>query len=240
MEPFEKGVRVKKFEIESIDLSRPRAAGMSARLVGALTSEMELEGGNSVKPEEIAALQENELRAHNPALVTTIETAVKTPLETKVSEMTAEAEAVKPMLEIVPELRKLLGLADNVDDATVLSKALSEIKKAGKSIRDSLLASVLKTKKLDGDPLLVRLITSEMRDKEFDVTGKDDDDTKAVEKLVGEIVDSDENLKKLVSEMEGAPAAIPGTPPIDREGNRDAKEWKPGHTSSNVRVKSAR
>ena len=108
-ERVEGGVKIKQFIIESIDLARPRSAGMNARLVGALTSEME--GGNDLKPEEIAALSENELRAYNPTLVVAIETAVKTPLETKVSEMEADAAAVKPTMDLIPEFRRILGLS---------------------------------------------------------------------------------------------------------------------------------
>jgi hypothetical protein len=236
--PYEKGVRVSNFQIESIDLSRPRKAGMSARMVGALTSEMD-EGGNSVKPEEIAALQENELRAHNPAIVKAIEDSAKAPLATKIGEMETAKAAVEPVVGIIPELRKLLGLDENTDDVTVLSKAVAQIKEAGKSVRDTLLAKVLSDKKFN-DPMLKRLITSEMSQKEFDVTGDDDADKKAVTEMVNSIVDGDADLKKLVSEMEGTPPAIPGTADRDLEGNRNKGDWKPGFSSSNVRVKAVR
>lgn len=237
--PYEKGVRVSNFQIESIDLSRPRKAGMSARMVGALTSEMD-EGGNSVKPEEIAALQENELRAHNPALVTALETSAKSPLETKVGEMATAMAEIKPMVEIIPELRKILGLDENTDDVTVLSKAVAQIKEAGKTVRDSLLAKVLSDKRFD-DPLLKRLITSEMTNREIEITGDDDKDKKTVTEMVNSIVDGDEALKKIVSEMEGAPPALPGTADRDRDGNRGGKDsWKPGFGNSNVRVKAVR
>lgn len=237
--PYEKGVRVSNFQIESIDLSRPRKAGMSARLVGALTSEMD-EGGNSVKPEEIAALQENELRAHNPALVTALENSAKAPLETQIGEMKTAQAAVEPVVGIIPDLRKLLGLDENTDDVTVLSKAVAQIKEAGKTVRDSLLAKILSDKKFN-DPVLRRLITSEMRDREIEITGDDEKDKKTVTEMVNSIVDGDEALKKLVSEMEGAPPAIPGTADRDREGNQGGKDaWKPGFGNSNVRVKAVR
>ena len=110
--PYEKGVRVKKFQIESIDLSRPRKAGMSARLVGALTSEME-EGGRQVDAKEIAALTMNDLRAHAPQLVESIEKDARNPLETKVSEMETEATETKKVIDFLPKLREILGLDDN-------------------------------------------------------------------------------------------------------------------------------
>jgi len=231
--PYEKGVRVSEFDIESIDLSRPRKAGMSARLVGALTSEMSEEGGNSVKPEEIAALSENELRAHAPTLVKSIEDAATKPLTEKVSEMETKDENSKPVLAIVPQLRAVLGLDDKADDVTVLSKAVEQIKAAGKSLRDSIVDAVL-TKKKFNDPILRRLITSEMAGKEFTITGNSEADEKTVTEMVNSIVDSDDSLKKAVSEMTGDPKDPPGvTPP--RNGS---EPWKAGTENANVRVKA--
>ena len=236
-ERFEQGVKIKSFAIESIDLARPRTAGMSAKLVGALTSEME--GGNDLKPEEIAALSQNELRAHNPTLVTEIETAVKTPLETKVSEMEGDAAAVKPTLDLIPDLRKLLGLADDTDDVTVIGAALTSIRNAGRTVRDSILDTVLAKKfKDEGTKKLVaRLIVSEQEDlRNFKATGDSAADEKAVSEMVNVFIDSDESIKAQVSEMEGTPASPPG---VERtRGGR--RELKPGMTTSRIRVRSAR
>jgi hypothetical protein len=240
-ETVKDGVRVKKFAIESIDLSRPRAAGMSARLVGALSSEMEMEGGNSVKPEEIAALQENELRAHNPALVTQIETSAKEPLETRVSEMTADAEAVKPIVSTIPDFRKLLGLKDDVSDENVLLAVMGEIRKAGRTLRDSVLDSVL-AKKFSGHesdpnlPLLRRAIVGEMSGRDLTLTGDNEKDEVAVSEMVNSVIDSDTELKKVVSEMSDTPPAPPsGEPKLD--GN--SRDLKVGYANSNIRVRSA-
>jgi hypothetical protein len=236
-ERFEKGVKIKQFAIESIDLARPRTAGMSARLVGGLTSEME--GGNDLKPEEIAALSENELRLNNPTLVLSIETAVKTPLETKVSEMDAAAVAVKPTLDFIPELRRILGLSDDTEDVVVLDKAVKAIKETGKTVRDSILESVLLKKfKDEGTRNLVkRLIVSEMDDvRNFRATGNSTDDEKTVSEMVNSFIDTDEAIKKQVSEMEGTPASPPGSE-RSRNGQR---ELKAGMTTSRIRVRSHR
>lgn len=235
-ERYEDGVKIKSFRIESIDLARPRSAGMNAGLV-ALTSEME--GGNDLKPEEIAALSQNELRAHNPNLVLEIETAVKTPLQEQVSEMTDEAAAVQPTLDLIPEFRRILGLADDVDDVTVLAKALGSIKDAGKTVRDSILESVLVKKfKDEGTRSLVkRLIVSEMDDlRNFKASGNSGDDEKAVSEMVNTFIDGDETIKAQVSEMEETPASPPTT-----ERSRDGRrELKVGTTTSRIRVRSAR
>jgi len=236
-ERFEQGVKIKQFLIESIDLARPRSAGMNARLVGSLTSEME--GGNSVKPEEIAALSENELRAHNPNLVLTIESTAKTPLQEQVGEMTTAATAVKPTLDLIPEFRRILGLSDDTDDVTVLGQALTSIKDAGKTVRDSILESVLVKKfKDDGTRNLVkRLIVSEQEDlRNFKASGDITKDEKLVGEMVNNFIDGDETIKAQVSEMEGTPPALPNTE-RSRNGQR---ELKAGMTTSRIRVRSAR
>lgn len=240
-EKFEQGVRVKKFAIESIDLARPRAAGMSARLVGALTSEMEHEGGNSVKPEEIAALQENELRAHNSGLVLTIETAARKPLETKVSEMETAATATAPVLDLVAELRKVLHISDDVEPVEVLKRGVTEIRSAAKKVREALISEAI-MKKIKGDSddavLARRLLVGEMKDKEITLTGEADADQKTVSEMVNTIIDGEESLKKMVSEMEGTPASPPQHS-TDRHGSGGTRELKPGYSDKRISVRSA-
>lgn len=236
-EMYEKGVRVKQFQIESIDLARPRAAGMSARLV-ALTSEMEEEGRQQVKPEEISALSANELRAHNPALVKIIEDEARDPLTTKVGEMESEAASVKPTLDLIPELRKLLGLGEDTEALKVVQATISQLREAGKTLRDSVLDSVL-SKKLKGgeerDRALVRsVIVGEMRDRDIKLTGEQDKDEKVVTEMVNEIINGNDNLKETVSEMESAPASPPST-----SKDRGKRDLKVGESTNYVRVRSA-
>lgn len=234
--PFEKGVKITDFKIESIDLARPRSAGMSAKLVGALTSEME-ERGNSVKPEEIAALQENEVRAHAPALVTTIETNAKKPLEEKISEMETTVAAAKPVIDLIPNLKKALGLSEDTDEVDVIRATLTHFKAEGKKLRDSVLDKVLEKRfkgGTDADRALVRrVLVGEMADRELLITGDAEKDEKAVSEMVNEIVDGDENLKTTISEMEAAPPAPSHNPPPQQ-----GEAWKPGTSTANVRVKT--
>jgi hypothetical protein len=237
-EMYEKGVRIKKFAIESIDLARPRSAGMSARLV-ALSSEMETEGGE-VKPEEIAALSANELRAHNPGLVQIIEADARKPLEDKVGEMETAAATVAPLTSVeIPALKKALGLADDADSVTVLKAAVDFIREQGKSVREALLDGVLKTKKLDGDDPSVkmarRVIVGEMHAADFTPTGDKTKDEQTVVEMVNRIVDSSDELKAVVSEMEGTPP----TPPSTELPRGTQRELKPGMTTSGIRVRSA-
>jgi hypothetical protein len=237
--PFQNGVRVSQFQIESIDLSRPRKNGMSARLVGALTSEMEdTEGGNSVKPEEIAALQENELRAHNAGLVSSIEAAARQPFESKVAEMETDKEKSDSVLGLIPEFRKVLGLNEDTDELGTVQAVISHLRAQGKSLRESVLDAVLAKRLKGGEEadriLLRRVLVGEMSNREISLTGDSDKDEKLVSEMVTEIVDADSSLKKLVSEMEEAPPAPPGT----RQPNPGERAWKPGMSTSNVRVKA--
>lgn len=233
-EAFQKGVKIKKFMIESIDLARPRSAGMSAAMVGGLTSEME-GGDTEVKPEEIAALSENELRAHCPTLVATIEAAARKPLEERVSEMTTEAETVKPTLDLLPGLRKVLGLDENTEDLNVLQAAITSLKEQGKQLRDTVLASVLSKKFGDKDTgLLKQVLVGEMRERDITLTGDPEKDEKAVSEMVNEIIDGSDDLKKVVSEMEAAPPA----PPVTSTSRSNSDKLKPGHTTTNIRVRS--
>lgn len=233
------GVRVKKFLLESIDLARPRAAGMSARLV-ALTSEMETdERSEAVKNEEIAALSENELRAHNSGLVLSIETAARKPLEDRVSEMTTEAAAVKPTLDLIPEFRKVLGLDENMGTIETVQAVISELRRQGKKLRDSVLDAVL-DKKLKGgedrDRALVRsVIAGEMKDKDVRLTGDEEKDEKTVEEMVNSVIDSNPQLKETVSEMMETPASPPTTQPP----RGTPRELKVGMQTERIRVRSA-
>lgn len=238
--PFEKGVRVNQFQLESIDLSRPRKAGMSARLVGALTSEMESEeGGNSVKPEEIAALQPNELRAHNAGLVESIEADARKPLETKVAEMESDKAKAEPVLNLIPEFRKALGLADDVDELGTVQAVITHLRAQGKKLRETVLDSVLAKRLKGGEEgdrvLLRRVLVGEMMNREISLTGDATADEKVVSEMVNEIIDGDESMKKMVSEMEETPISPPGTQP---PAPGSEKTWKPGMSTSTVRVKA--
>lgn len=236
--PYQKGIKITDFQIKSIDLARPRSAGMSAVLVGGLTSEMEQEE-NTVKPEEIAALQPNELRAHAPALVKSIEDEATAPLTTKISEMETDVAAAKPVLDLIPNLKKALGLSDDVDEVGVIGATLTHLKSEGKKLREAVLDSVLAKRFKGGSDedraLVRRVLVGEMKGRDLSLTGDEDKDEQTVSEMITEIVDGEPSLKTLVSEMEAAPPAPSHTPdPI--AGSQDG--WKPGTSTANVRVKA--
>ena len=223
------GVSVNEFDLESIDLSRPRKAGMKNTLV-ALTTEME---DSTVKPEEIAALQENELRAHNPALVTAIETSVKKPLEEKVTEMEASAEDGKKQTDLITEIRKTLGLGEDADVLTTIGEMLTKLKAQATDMKDKAFDKVLekKFKSESTRNLVKRLVVTEMSVDE-DETEDEDEYTKKVEEMVNNFIDKDDDLKALVSSTETGGGRSLTSPPGDR-GNRELKE---GYENENIEV----
>jgi hypothetical protein len=238
--PIAGGVAIKDFVLESIDLSRPRKAGMSAALVGGLTSEMD-EGRKDVKPDEIGALTANELRAHNPTLVTAIEDEVKKPLEDKVTEMEATAEEVKPQLDLIPEIRKLLGMAEDGDILEVLGQTMKQLKEAGRTAKDAILDKVLNRKFKDPQTakLVKRLIASEMDGIELE--GDEKKDEEAISSKVNEMVDNDAELKEMVSEMEsGHEDDDQGRSVQSRDGERKPRKLEAGYSDERIAVRAAR
>jgi hypothetical protein len=232
------GHDVVDFELESIDLSRPRKAGMSALLVGGLTSEMENEGG-SVKPEEIAALQENELRAHNPGLATAIEESAKAPLEAKVTEIEADGEQGKEALTTLAKMKAALGLDENGDLLEALGNLIAKSKDVAKEARTKYLDTVLE-KKFKDEPtrnLARRLIVTEMTEGQY-VTEMEVEDESLEEKtdeVVNKIIDSDPDLKKMVSEMEGS-----GGRSFSGAGRAQERKIEAGYENDNIAVTKAR
>lgn len=238
--PIQGGNAIKDFKLESIDLSRPRKAGMSAALVGGLTSEME-EGRNEVKPDEIKALQENELRAHNPELVLAIETAVAKPLNEKVSEMEEAAKEAQPKVEQLSEIHKLLGIQEDGDILEGIKTVLATLKEAGKTARDAILDSVIQKKFKDETThkLVKRLLTAEMTDVEL--SGDKDKDEKLIEEKVNEMVNADDDLKELVAEMDEGRSKEGETRTVQSSnGNRETRKLKDGYSDERITVHKAR
>lgn len=239
--PIKGGVAISDFRLESIDLSRPRKAGMNAQLVGALTSEMDEGRQDNVKPDEIKAMTLNELRAHNPELVSEIESEAKKPLEEKISEQTKAAEAAQPELDLLPEIRKLLGLNEDGDILEVLGKTMKQLKEAGKTAKDAIIDKVLAQKFKDEKTrgLVRRVLASEMYEVEF--VGDEEKDTKAISEKVNEMVDADAEIKALVSEMEdGGSGEGDGGSTQSRKERGGEREIKDGFSNSNIAVRKAR
>ena len=226
-----RGEEITEFTLESIDLARPRTAGMKTALVGGLTSEMS-EGGD-VKPEEIAALQENELRAHNPALAKAIEDAAKAPLEIQVGEQETVIQTQQSSVDQVAEIRKALKLDENGDVLEALGGLISKAKEVAKGAKSKYLDDILEKKFKDESTrnLVRRMLVTEMDSGNLE-TGEDEE---AVSKAVNEFIDNDPDLKKMVSEMDGGSGASFG----DGNGDRNTPKIEAGYENDLISVRKA-
>lgn len=216
------GVDVIDFDLESIDLARPRKAGMRTALVGGLTSEMETED-DAVKPEEIAALSAHELRAHNPTVVATIEAEAKKPLEVKVGEQETEITTLKTDADKISEVRAALEIDESADPLDAIGQMMLKVKGFAKDAREKVLDSVLGEKFEDENTRgLVKLaLASEMDSLEIDDVS--DESKKKVSEMVDENVEKNEILRKMVGEMKSSGATF-STSKTDRSAKPDFKK----------------
>jgi hypothetical protein len=235
MKPVTGGVDVIDFDLESIDLARPRKAGMRTALVGGLTSEME-EGSKEVDKAEIAALTANELRAHNPSLVEAIESDARKPLETKVTEMETENTELKTEADLLAEIRLALGIDANADLLESVGAMLSKIKEVAKGAKDKVFDEVLAEKFKDENTRgLVKLaLTSEMKSTE--ISDDSDESKKKVSEMVDKAVEDHEFLKAMVTEEQGSGGSSFTPKPVDR----GTREIKPGYSNENIEVRARR
>jgi len=237
-----RGEEISEFNLESIDLARPRTAGMKTALVGGLTSEMG-EGGSEVKPEEIAALQENELRAHNPNLALAIEEGAKKPVLNDLETVRAELESSKNSADLVSQIREAMKLDDKADVMEALGALIAKAKEVAKGARTKYLDDILKRKFKDESTrnLVRRMLVTEMTDGSLvsemaAIEEADEDEAKKLtEKAVDKFIDGDDDVKKLVSEMSGSGGASFG----DGNGGKQTAEIKVGYENEYMTVRKA-
>jgi len=231
--PVKGGVAVKEFQLESIDLARPRRSGMKTQLVS-VTQEME-EG--DVKPEEIAALQENELRAHNPGLVKTVEDAAKKPLEDKITEIEGDKQTADENADELSKIREALGIDKDADPLDVIAALMAKTKEQAKGVREKILAGVL-AKKFKDEPvrnLVSKMLVTEM--EEIDTTDESAAEKKITE-MVNEKIDQDNDLKKLVEVGGGLSLGGGNVHFAGGEEGNDSDKLKPGEENAYIRVKA--
>lgn len=202
----EGGWRVKEFVLESIDFARKGKSGMPTRIV-ALTSEME--GGISVEPKDIAAIDESELRQHNPLLVKKIEEDASAELTTKVSEMETAATVVEPKVLAFDEICEKLGIKADENPVERVVQLLESVEGAAKAQIKGLVDKAIEkvAGKSERAQNVVRRLVGEQIEAEF--ADVDLDDAKAAEEIqkkVSEMVEADEDVKAVVAEMVTTPS----------------------------------
>jgi hypothetical protein len=204
--PVMGGVRyIKQFKLESFDWSRKGKQGMSAHVV-ALATEME----GSEQDVEIGKLTLAELQAGNPSLVDLIKGEGKKEAEATISEMEPKVEAAGQADETFKKLRDVLGIDDSVDIVQAVGDVVEKVENTATTTLREKIADIVGGK-VKGDrarSAVMRLVpVSEME-------GKSDDD---LAKSVEELFDTDEDIKAIVSEMEG------GAGPLTNSGNDNGK-----------------
>lgn len=232
LRPTRGGYEVVDFELESIDFTRKGRNGMKSRVVS-VTGEQASRGGNTVEPKDIAALDESELRTHAPLLVKEIERLATEPIQTKIGEMTTAAEAAKPELDILGEIRKLLKLSEGENPVEKLQALLAKIDEVATSgVKDFIKGLVAKKVKNENAQNIVNRMIGEMHteyaDKDFN-----DDLKKQIETDLDAKIEGDEDIKAVIGEMApverkpddgrgGADLGGRSVPPEERQ--RESKE----------------
>jgi hypothetical protein len=222
-------------------MARPRKAGMGGRLVG-ITSEME--EGSAVDGKEIAALNYDDLKTHNPLLLEKIEADAQKPLSTKISEMEEKGKGADENVELITKLREALGIGEDADILEVIGTTLSELKKNTTKAREGILNGILEKRFKDEKDrgLVRRILATEMEDAELP---EDPEAAKVkVTEMVNKFIDEDEDLKEIASEMEdGGGANTNGggnsTETKRREGESKRK-IEPGYENDRIKVRKAR
>lgn len=236
MTPTKDGWDVEDFDLQSIDWARKGGQGMQGKVL-ALTGEQDENSDSEeedgiVKPEDIAALTETDLRRYNADLTSAIEKQgedkAKQEVGTKVGEQENEINELKPAADEAKTAREKLGLKD---DESLIDKIVELVSNAKAGLKEEFKNHVSKTleKKLKGDsnePLraLVAQLVGEMDESKVE---NEEDAQKLAEERVNEVLDSNESVKKLVGEMEGE-----GERP-DLRGHRSQEQQRGDFKKSN-------
>jgi hypothetical protein len=211
--PVMGGVRyIKQFKLESFDWSRKGKAGMDARLV-TVASEME----GSEKDVEIGKLTLDELQEANPSLVTLIKNQGKEEAEKTISEMEPKVEAADQADETFKKLRDVLGIDENTDIVQAVGDVVEQVDSVSKKTLREKIGEVVagKVKGERARSAVLRLV---------DVTEMEGKSDEELEKAVEALFDSDEDIKAIVTEMEG------GAGPLTQGRISDPKGDKVGQS----------
>lgn len=213
MRATREGYDVIDFELESIDWARKNRSGMRAPVVS-ITSEMisdNEKGGNSVEAKDIAALQEQELRQHNPNLVTLIEQGATKTKDEKIAEMEKNNESAEENKSVLDQIREALGLEEKDNVVESVTELLEKVEDAAK-VKVKAFVDGLLEKKIP-NPKARAVVARLVGEMESGLDPEQDEDKTKIEKTVNEALDGEE-VKELVSEMGGF--AVEG----DEEGGR--------------------
>lgn len=189
------------FEPETIDFARKGRSGMKSRVL-ALAGEQTGNEGGSVEPRDISALSIEEVKSHAPLLVKALQDEATAPLTTKIGEQDGVLTAQKPEIDMMGEIRKLLGLQDGDNPVEKLTEFLKNAEEAAKDEIRTFVRSIVgkKVKTKRGQDVVLRLLGGEM--EEWESEPLTEDKKKEIEKAVKDAMEEDKAIKALVGEME--------------------------------------
>lgn len=225
-----------RFHLDSFDWSRPGKNAMSAALVGVVAEQTENERSeDEVKPEDIAKLSLSELQTSNPNLVELIKREAVAEKDTVIAEMEETKQEGEDAKTLLQRLREVLHIDEKSDILEAVGNIIAKVEKIG---TDEVMARIEKvlTDKVPSESaravvkrLIPQITVAEMSEI--------NDDDKFKEKIEA-YLDSDDNAKAVIAEMNDGP-----TPPSQRRTDgRQGSDYEPGRTgkSGSVRVGSVK
>lgn len=245
MKPTRDGYDVMDFTLETIDFARQGTSGMKSRVVS-LAGEQSTRGGNVVDAKDIAALSEDEIRTHAPLLVQEIERKAVDPLNQKIGESVAAAEALKPDMELLENIKTALKLSDGENPLEKVTALIEKIENVSATqIKDFIKEMIGKKAKSTRAQELVNRLVGEMH-TEYD--GVLDDELKAkIEADFTAKIEGDDLIKSVIGEMSpgdergrGAGATLGGRSKAGAEHGRGNTGDGVVKTNENITVRKRR
>jgi hypothetical protein len=190
--------QIQEFKLESFDWSRKGKAGMSANVVALAT---EMEEGSENDMAELGKVTIAELTEANPNLVTLIRAEGAAAAQTQIDEMEPLKEEAESSRTLFAKLREVLGIDENTDVVQAVADVQEKVENVNSSTLKEKIGEII-AGKVSGErskSSILRLVNV------TEMEGLDDD---ALKTKVEGLFDTDEDIKAIVSEMEGAPAPL--------------------------------
>jgi hypothetical protein len=194
------GVRqIERFALESIDWARKGTQGMSADVV-ALASEMNDERSDT-EVDDLSKVTPDELRKANPSLFRLVEQECEAKANERVSEMEEKVKAADEAETIFTKLRKMFKIEESADMIEAMTKIHARLDNLSSKTLKEKIAAILGDKVKD--PKALSTIQRLMPVTEME--GLEDDD---LEKKVTEMIDNDEDMQAIITEMSSSPGPL--------------------------------
>ncbi len=205
---------IESFILESIDWARPGTAGMDARVV-AVTSEME----GSEKEMDWATVTLDDIEKNNPSLFLLLEQRVAEKNKTAVQEMEDKVKKADEAVTIMDQLCSVLKIEKVGDALDRVGELMEKVDELGKTEVKQALTALLQRKFKNAN-------TQKAISRFIPITEMVDKDEAEMEKFIDNLVDTDDDVKSIVTEMEESGAR----PPLRNQGGEDRTGSKVGRS----------